>query len=171
MAQAIRKLPAREAVIDGEACVVDEAGRPPFVPGAPGVARRGARGRGGDGASLAYVALDLLWLDGRDLRGVKIEERRELLEALLTLHPAAEAPISFSRASTAATPAELQAILAATRAAGLEGLVAKRRGSTYMGGASGAWKKLKFARRQDCVIVGQIPMSGAERELGRSSWG
>jgi bifunctional non-homologous end joining protein LigD len=161
IAQAVRKLPAREAVIDGEACVVDDAGRPSFQALQAWLA--GERAPSESAAALAYVAFDLLWLDGRDLRDATLEERRELLEPLLE---GAQAPLSFSRASAAETPAELATILAAARAAGLEGLVAKRRGSKYLGGASGVWRKLKFARRQDCVIVGWVPMAGAPGDLG-----
>jgi bifunctional non-homologous end joining protein LigD len=162
VARAIRKLPARELVVDGEVCVVDEAGRPSFQALQAWLAGEREEAREGK-AAIAYVTFDLLWLDGRDLRPLPIEERRELLEALVKN---AEAPVSFSRASKADTREELLTIITAAKQAGLEGLVAKRRGSKYVGGTSGLWRKLKFVRRQDCVIVGWAPMSGAQHDLG-----
>jgi bifunctional non-homologous end joining protein LigD len=158
---AVRALAAREAVIDGEACVVDDAGRPslPALQAWLSGERPPEQGK----ATLAYVAFDLLWLDGRDLRGAKLEERRELLDALLS---GARAPLSLSRASEVESPGELAAMIEATRAAGLEGLVAKRKGSTYVAGPTGTWRKVKFVHRQDCVIVGWAPIEGATNNLG-----
>jgi len=161
IAAALRGLPAREVVIDGEVCVVDDAGHPSFQALQAWLA--GERHPEDPHTALAYVAFDLTWLDGRDLRDAKLEERRELLETLLQ---GSRAPLSFSRASAPTTMEELTGILATVRSAGLEGLVAKRRGSTYVPGPSGLWRKLKFSQRQDCVIVGWVPMTGSREDLG-----
>ncbi|HEY2518132.1 MAG TPA: DNA ligase D [Polyangiaceae bacterium] len=164
IAQALRRLPVREAVIDGEACVVDPNGRPSFQALQAWVANGGVTPPGEEPeGSLAYAGFDLLWVDGRDLRDAPIEERRELLAGILADAPA---PLSFSRASEASTREELVHVLATARAAGLEGLVAKRRGSRYIKGASGAWRKLKFERRQDCAIIGWVPLAGTSSDLG-----
>ena len=161
LAAAVSRLPPREAVLDGEVCVVDDAGRPSFQALQEWLA--GERPAASGAAALSYVLFDLTWLDGRDLRDRPLEERRALLEALLR---GTSAPLSFSRASEAASRAELEAITGAVRRAGLEGLVAKRRGSRYLPGQSGVWRKLKFSRRQDCAIVGWVPMTGAPKVLG-----
>jgi bifunctional non-homologous end joining protein LigD len=53
------------------------------------------------------------------------------------------------------------------RASGVEGLVAKKRGSTYVSGSdSSAWLKIKFDKRQDCAIVGYIALAGTTDEVG-----
>ena len=148
--EAVQKLVACEAVLDGEVCVVNDAGRPSLGALHAWLAGR----RHPEGQALAYVAFDLTWLEGRDLREARLEERRELLQTLLA---GCAAPLSFSGASAPTTRDELAAILAAVRSAGLEGLVAKRRGSAYLPGTSGAWRKMKFVRTQDCVIVGWVP--------------
>jgi bifunctional non-homologous end joining protein LigD len=158
---AVRKLPAREAVIDGEVCVVNDAGRPSL--GALQAWLAGAHRADDQRTALAYVAFDLSWLDGRDLRNTKLEERRGLLETLLE---DSAVPLSFSRASAPTTRAELATLLETVRSAGLEGLIAKRRGSKYQPGTSGTWRKLKFTRRQDCVIVGWAPTTGTTDQLG-----
>src|SRR5215472_7721782 len=60
-----------EAIIDGEVIAVDETGRPKFYD----LLRR-AR-------APAYVAFDILWLDGTDLRSLPLGERRKRLQAIL----------------------------------------------------------------------------------------
>jgi bifunctional non-homologous end joining protein LigD len=157
VAESVAKLTARECVIDGEACVIDDQGRPSF-----GALQRwlasAAAGKP-EPATLIYAAFDLLWLDGRDLRREPIELRRELLEALLRT---ARPPVLLSRA----VEGSLEDLLAAAKANGLEGLIAKRRGSAYVSGRSSQWVKLRFDRRQDCAIVGYIPMAGTRDDVG-----
>jgi bifunctional non-homologous end joining protein LigD len=153
IAEAMAKLRARECVVDGEACAVDAEGRPSFQALQEWLA--GANKH----AHIGFAAFDLLWLDGRDLRPEPIEARRELLEKLLE---GEGAPMSFSRAAGGSV-AEL---LAATRNAGLEGLMAKRKGSPYTSGRSSSWLKLRFDRRQDAVVIGWIALSGNERDMG-----
>jgi bifunctional non-homologous end joining protein LigD len=153
IAQGVGKLGARECVIDGEACVVDDAGRPSFS------ALQEWLGGGTPHARIAFVAFDLLWLDGRDLRSEPIEVRRELLEKLVE---GQGAPISFSRTVVG----ELDALLEGARRMGLEGLVAKRKGSAYSAGRTTQWLKLRFDKRQDCAIAGWIPLAGTTTDVG-----
>jgi bifunctional non-homologous end joining protein LigD len=153
VAEAVGRLRARECVVDGEACVVDESGRPSF-----GALQEWLAGSA-PGASIAYATFDLLWLDGRDLRREPIETRRELLEKLIEGHGP---PLSFSRAVTG----DVVELLQAAKQAGLEGLIAKKKGSAYVAGRSGLWLKLRFDRRQDCAIAGWIPLAGTTDEVG-----
>ena len=60
----------------------------------------------------------------------------------------------------------LQRERAAARRAGLEGLMAKRKGTPYVSGRSRNWLKLRFDRRQDCAIAGYLPMAGTESDVG-----
>jgi bifunctional non-homologous end joining protein LigD len=156
IAEGVAKLAARECVVDGEACVLDESGRPSF--GALQEWLGGSPRR----ALISYVVFDLLWLDGRDLRQEPIEARRELLEKLLEGSKGATGVLSYSRE----VRGDLEELLEAAKRTGLEGLVAKRKGSRYVGGRSGQWLKLRFARRQDCAIVGWVPMAGTKDEVG-----
>jgi bifunctional non-homologous end joining protein LigD len=153
IAEAVARLDARECVVDGEACVVDERGHPSFQ-----ALQAWLAGEGG-GALVGFAAFDLLWLDGRDLRGEPIEIRREHLEKLLA---GQGPPLSLSRA----VEGDVVQLLEATRAAGLEGLMAKRKGSRYVGGRSTQWLKLRLSRRQDCAIIGWLPLSGAPGSMG-----
>jgi bifunctional non-homologous end joining protein LigD len=154
IAQAAALLPARECVVDGEACVVDEQGRPSFQ-----ALQAWLAGETKQAALLGFAAFDLLWLDGRDVRAEPIEARRELLEKLLE---GQGAPITYSRA----VGGDIVELVKATKAAGLEGLMAKRKGSRYASGRSTQWLKLRFDRRQECAIIGWIPLAGTKDMMG-----
>jgi bifunctional non-homologous end joining protein LigD len=78
IAAAMAKLKARSAILDGEAVVLDKAGKSDFQ------ALRGDLSR----ARLRYCVFDLLELDGTDLRPVPLVERRKLLGKLLKGAPA-----------------------------------------------------------------------------------
>jgi bifunctional non-homologous end joining protein LigD len=153
IASAIARLGARECVVDGEACVVDAAGRPSFA------ALQEWLSGGSTPARIAFVAFDLLWLDGRDVRTEPIEARRELLEKLIE---GQGPPLSFS----GAVSGKLADILRSAKEAGLEGLMAKKKGSPYVSGRTTQWVKLRFDRRQDCAIAGWIPLAGTKDKVG-----
>jgi bifunctional non-homologous end joining protein LigD len=156
VAEALARLRARECVVDGEACVVDAHGTPSFQALQEWLAGASKNAR------IGFAAFDLLWLDGRDLRGEPIEARRELLEKLLE---GEGPPMSFS--GTAA--GEVAQLLAAAREAGLEGLMAKRKGSPYTSGRSSSWLKLRFDRRQEVAVIGWVPLAGSEHDMGALS--
>jgi bifunctional non-homologous end joining protein LigD len=157
IAQSVATLPARECVVDGEACVLDDAGRPSF--GALQEWLASAAVGKPKASNLVYAVFDLLWIDGRDLRREPVEVRRELLEALVR---GQKPPITLSRA----VEGKLDDLLGAAKAGGLEGLVAKRRGSPYVSGRSGNWVKLRFDKRQECAIIGYVPMAGTRDDVG-----
>ena len=111
-----------EAIIDGEVIVADETGRPQFyellrVP-----------------RSASYVAFDILWLDGTDLRSLPLGERRQRLKGLL---PKGSAIVSEAL-SVAGRGRELFELM---REHDLEGIVAKRLDDPY--GPRVRWLKIK----------------------------
>ena len=65
------EIAVNDAILDGEVIVADGAGRPQFYD-----LLRGTR-------APAYVAFDLLWLDGTDLRSLPLSERRRRLQTIL----------------------------------------------------------------------------------------
>ena len=156
IAEAVARLRARECIVDGEACVVDAQGKPSFQALQAWLAGASKHAR------IGFAAFDLPWLDGRDLRGEPIEVRRELLEKLLE---GESAPLSFSRGAVG----EVAQLLAAAREAGLEGLMAKRKGSTYTSGRSSSWLKLRFDRRQEAAVIGWVPLAGSDTDMGALS--
>jgi bifunctional non-homologous end joining protein LigD len=127
-----------EAVIDGELVALDKNGISHFQ-----LLQNALRHE----AKLLYCAFDLMFLDGEDLRGLTLLERKKRLKDILPRHKL----IAFSRhRKTSGTKffeeAERQ---------GLEGIMAKRADSTYRSGArTDDWLKVKTSKRQEAVIVG-----------------
>ena len=145
----------RPALLDGEVVAFDEAGRPSFgelqhrmhVTDPRDVRRRMDRW------PVSFMVFDLLWLDDHSTMDLPYAERRRLLEGLGLDHPCWSVPRNHRGQG-----AEL---LAASRAQGLEGIVAKRLASVYEPGRrSRAWVKVKAKPRQDVVVGGWIPGSG-----------
>jgi bifunctional non-homologous end joining protein LigD len=100
---------------------------------------------------VAYLAFDLLHLDGCSTRQLPYERRRELLlDLALDDGPAWRTPRHFV--------GDPERVIAATRERGLEGVVAKRLGSQYLPGArSGAWVKHKHRRLESFLVCGWSP--------------
>jgi bifunctional non-homologous end joining protein LigD len=140
VAQAIAEIRAKTAVVDGEIVAIDANGRPSF---------QGLHHASFDGLAIVYYAFDLLHLNGRDLTRLPLDDRRAALRDIV-----ADSGILLSD-SLPGTPSQ---ITAAVRRLGLEGVVAKRRTSTYAPGRrSDAWIKVRFAQRQEFVIGGFKP--------------
>lgn len=88
-------------------------------------------------------------LAGKDLRGEPLSARRALLESKVL--PKLGEPVRYS----VELKASLADLIASVKAQGLEGLVAKRRSSTYEAGQrSGSWQKMRINRGQEFVIGG-----------------
>jgi DNA ligase D-like protein (predicted ligase) len=132
VARAIAELPVREVILDGEVT--------------------GAWGRPG---KVAYHVFDVLWLDGRDLRALPLEERRALLGGL----PLRE-PLQRVASLDDARPWEHAA------REGWEGVVAKRRDSAYEHRRSPHWLKMKCEATQELVVGGFTEPQGRRRGLG-----
>jgi DNA ligase D-like protein (predicted ligase) len=129
-----------ETVIDGEVVALDEDGRPSF---------NALQNYSGSNASLYYFVFDVMVLAGRDVKGEPLEARRDLLERKIV--PKLAEPVRY----TGTLEASLRDLVHSVKAQGLEGLVAKRRGSRYEPGLrSGAWLKMRTDRRQEFVIGG-----------------
>ena len=143
IARALNRLPD-ETVIDGEIVAVNEDGLPSF---------NLLQNFGGAEHTILFYAFDLLILAGTDLRSRPLEQRRALLRELI---PTVGDPVRHSE--TFDVPVE--ELLATVRQHGLEGIVAKRRTSTYHpGDRSGDWLKLRANRGQELVIGGYVPSS------------
>jgi bifunctional non-homologous end joining protein LigD len=128
LAEAIGRLPVREVILDGE-ITWDRSG--------------------------TYHVFDILWLDGRDVTQLPLEERRALL-ASLPLDP----PLQRVEAIDHPAPWEL-----ACRE-GWEGVIAKRRDSTYEHRRSKAWLKMKCELTHDFVVGGFTDPLGTRVGLG-----
>ena len=129
IASALAELPAREIILDGEVTW-------------------GSRGSG-------YHVFDILWLDGRLLTSLPIEERRALLEALPLRPPLQRVPLLTDEAPWDRARRE-----------GWEGVIAKRRGSSYEHRRSRQWLKMKCETQQLLLVGGFTEPQGTRVGLG-----
>ncbi len=151
--EAITDLPARECVIDGEVVALDDEGRSSFQ-------LLQALEMEGWKSPVYFYAFDLLQLDGKNLLGVPLEARKNVLEKLST---DADDPIRYS----GAIGSDAEPLLDEVKRRGLEGLIGKQRNSVYEPGRrSGAWIKLKCVQEQEFVIGGYTPPQGARKHFG-----
>jgi bifunctional non-homologous end joining protein LigD len=140
-ATAARRLDADTAVIDGEIVAVDAAGRPSFQ----ALQHRSAH----PAHAIVFYAFDLLHLNGEDLTGLPLDQRRARLPDVLD-----DSGILLSME----LPGTARQVIDAVRSLGLEGVIAKRRTSRYTAGERGAaWVKLKLDRQQEFVVGGYRP--------------
>jgi bifunctional non-homologous end joining protein LigD len=139
---------APEAILDGEIALLDEKGVARFELIQPRIHQTDANSISHMARSrpVVYFAFDLLYLNGYDLRQVALDERKRLLEAILT-------PTGVLRYSEHFAGAG-DAMLHAARETGVEGLMAKRAGSRYEPRRSNEWMKIKIVSRQEFVICG-----------------
>jgi bifunctional non-homologous end joining protein LigD len=145
IAAAAGRIPVQSAILDGEIVALDADGRPSF---------QALHHWSFEGLSLVYYVFDLLHLNGRDLTKQPLDERRAALRKVVD----GAAPLLLSEP----LPGRPQDITEAVRRLGLEGVVAKKRRSTYTPGRrSDAWIKVRFARRQELVIGGYKPTATA----------
>ena len=153
VANAMRALTAGTAVVDGEIVAVDAKGRPSFQ-----VLQN--RRKLGSGWSVVYYAFDLLNLEGEDLQRLPLHERKAKLKRLIAATDSATLRYSAELAGTRA------AVIRTVAAAGLEGVVAKKRDSLYRAGTRvTTWLKLKLNKGQEFVIGGYKPDAGSFQSI------
>jgi bifunctional non-homologous end joining protein LigD len=152
--EALSKLPVGEAVLDGEVVAVDEQGRSSFQ------LLQTAQMRGHQRPLLFYYVFDVLNLEGRDLTGLPLYQRKATAQSLLRGENSAVRFSSGIKADSARLMREMQA-------RGLEGVVAKKKDCPYQPGRrSGAWVKFKWRQQQEFVIGGYTEPQGARSYFG-----
>jgi bifunctional non-homologous end joining protein LigD len=151
-----------QAVLDGEIVALDAEGRPSFEALQPrmNVAVPSRVRRLAETVPVTYMIFDLMHLDGHSALAIAYMERRRLLESLELTGP--------HWATSPSEPGGGAVMLAASRDAGLEGIVAKRRDSPYRPGVRDpSWRKVKNFRTQSVVVGGWAAGQGhLEGDLG-----
>jgi len=152
---------AKTAILDGEIVALDETGRPSFsmIQQRTGFRRYGRTAPTKSGIPVFYYVFDLLYVDGRDLRRLPLEQRKaELAKILRRKDGLVRASEDF--------PEKGKALLDVVRAQGLEGIVAKRRGSLYEERRTTDWLKIKLRRQLECVVGGYTDPEGSRQHFG-----
>jgi bifunctional non-homologous end joining protein LigD len=137
IAKALEKV-KQNAVLDGELVAFDAKGISRFQ-----LLQNALRTT----TNLHYCVFDIMFLDGKDLRGLPLIERKERLCAILPKNPL----LIYSEH----WPEHGNRLFRKAQKQGLEGIMAKRAASKYLSGArTRDWLKIKTARRQEAVVVG-----------------
>lgn len=136
--EALKKLNL-QAVLDGEIVVVEENGQANF--GKLQNWRSEADGR------LLYYIFDILWLNGHDLKQLPLTQRREILERVIEQDDTLYLSKTFDTSGID--------FLQAAKKMGFEGIMAKKKSSTYRAeDRTKDWLKIKANKRQEVVIGG-----------------
>ncbi len=145
-------LGAEQAILDGEVVVLRDDGTSDFQ-ALQNHARRGQEAR------LHFAVFDLLYLNGHDLRGVALEDRKRLLATLLPRHTDVLRCVDH-------VVGHGDTFLSHACALELEGAVSKRRDAPYRSGRGRDWVKTKCLKRQEFVVLGYTEPQGARTDFG-----
>jgi len=155
VAQAVKALGSKPAVLDGEIVVLNDEGRSDFQ--ALQNVLKGLKRK----AKLLYFAFDLLHYDGHDLTRVPLLDRKRLLAQVLAT-AGADSPIRYSE--------HIQGhggqVLAQACQSSLEGIISKRATSLYYPKRTKDWVKVKCGNRQEFVIGGYTEPAGSRAHFG-----
>ena len=139
--EAVRGLPARQAVLDGEALWMGDDGPAAFQDTVSQIDADAPP------EGIVTFLFDVLHLDGEDLLDLPLEERAAKLEGL--------APHLRIPAVITSDPVDAKRVLDESLRAGHEGVVVKDAASLYAAGRRGkAWRKVKPVRTYDLVVLG-----------------
>jgi len=157
---AARKLDVKRALLDGEVAIVLADGRTSFqaLQNAFSLPRQGQTG---ERRALVYFVFDLLYVDGEDLRGKSLEERKARLLAIVG-KPRGRSLVHFAEH----VPGDGDAVFREACRLGLEGVISKRRDLAYRPGRHGGWVKTKCVNRQEFVIGGFTDPEGSRAGIG-----
>jgi bifunctional non-homologous end joining protein LigD len=155
-------------ILDGEVVVFDADGRPDFhklqnALKTPSAGRRG----------ITFVAFDLLWSQGVDLRSVPLIRRKEVLAGMWSHGPAS--PVRYSEHVLGANP---ERMINEACKLGLEGIICKKSDAPYRSGRSSDWIKVKCGRDGEFAICGMTASASGRTGFGslllarrsRSQW-
>lgn len=154
VATAVKGLAARTALLDGEVIVQDANGHGSFS-GLQSDLKAGRDDR------MVYYVFDLLHLDGYDLRGAPLLERKRLLADLV-----AGSPTAFALRYNDHLEQAGDDILPQACSMGLEGIVSKRIDRPYISGRGEHWLKSKCMLRQEFIVLGYLPASDVPNAVG-----
>ncbi|HSD10462.1 MAG TPA: non-homologous end-joining DNA ligase, partial [Candidatus Binatia bacterium] len=150
VARAVAELPVDDAILDGEVVLPDRRGVPDFQ----ALQNVFSEGRTNE---VVYYVFDLLYLDGYDLTGATLVDRKAALARLLRSAPAPRIRLSDHVRGHAAE------FFQEACKAGLEGIVSKRATDPYRPGRGSSWLKTKCRARQELVIAGYTDPAGARK--------
>jgi bifunctional non-homologous end joining protein LigD len=153
LAQTIQALSWPDGWYDGEITVLNARGVPDFQSLQNAFDKAATK-------DIVFYLFDVPYCDGHDLRSVPLTARRAYLQSLFT----EDTPDAMRYSDTFdAPPVD---VVASACQLGLEGVIGKRKSSTYVSRRSRDWIKLKCSKRQEFVIGGYTDPQGARTGFG-----
>ncbi|MGY3233074.1 bifunctional non-homologous end joining protein LigD [Luteibacter sp. HA06] len=149
---AIEGLGLDSARLDGELIALDAQGRSDF-----NALQRTLSGE--MQAPLAYMLFDMPYLQGYDLSKVALNERKALLERLLSHSPHL---LSYSGHNLG----DGDQVFAMAMEQKLEGIISKRADGAYRSGRNDDWLKIKRLESDEFAVVGYTPAKGSRLTFG-----
>jgi bifunctional non-homologous end joining protein LigD len=151
--RALAALPVRTALVDGEVAVPRPDGTTDFE------ALQHALDATRD-APARFYAFDLVHIDGYDLTGAGVEDRKALLHEVMA---DVKNPLHYNAHVIGRGPE----FFASAVESGLEGIISKRRNAPYLEGRSTSWLKTKTRHEQEFVVGGYTePTSRSKVSIG-----
>jgi bifunctional non-homologous end joining protein LigD len=148
---AVEELKLRSTILDGEIVSLDEGEIPRF--------QLLQKWQKRPTAPVVYVLFDLLWDNGRDLTGKSIVQRRERLKEIIT-------PVDGIQVGSYLEKRGID-LFQLAKEKGLEGIIAKRKRSTYQPGRRSLdWLKIKARPQQEFVVGGFTEGKGSRKHFG-----
>lgn len=150
----------KNAILDGEVVVLDEQGRSSFslMQQRTGLRSHGRQTTPRHDLPILYYVFDLIYLDGYDLRRVRLDDRKRALREILL--PGDSVRYSDHYAG------EGVALFDAAKQKGLEGIIAKKCNSSYEERRTREWLKIKITQTVDCVVGGYTDPDGTRQHFG-----
>ena len=154
VAESLKRLKVRSAILDGEVVALDERGRSDFQ-------LLQASMSGSDEFDPVYYAFDLMFCDGADLTGLPLVERKSRLQSLL-----AKSRLAPRIAFSVHLHTSGDKLLARACKRGLEGIISKRADAPYVSRRDESWVKSKCEQRQELVIIGYTAPQDSRTHFG-----
>ena len=151
VAKAVGQLYVESALVDGELVALDKDGISSFP------ALQAALSHGRD-QNLVFYLFDLLHLDGWDLRGCALRDRKDRLKGLDTWH----GMLRYSDHHEGDAARMRQAACKMK----LEGIICKKADAAYRSGRGHDWLKVKCAGREEVLVLGWTEPAGSRTGLG-----
>jgi bifunctional non-homologous end joining protein LigD len=145
LARAFAKLPCKSAIVDGEVAVQDPRG-------VTSLDLLELALSDGDSHAMTYFAFDLCYLDGFDLSGARLLDRKAALEGLIGPLIDPRSPIQLSDH----IEGDGAALFAQASRMGLEGIVSKKADARYVQARSPSWVKVKRVEVGTFAVIGYL---------------
>jgi bifunctional non-homologous end joining protein LigD len=152
VAAAVKRLAAKNVLLDGEVAAVMPSGITSF---------QALHNVQSAGAKLLYFVFDLLYLDGEDLTSLPLVQRKAKLRSLLE-----ESDVSDTIRYVDHVVGDAKRVFSEACKLGAEGVIVKNADAPYRAGRNTLWVKVKCVKRQELVIGGFTEPEGARAGVG-----